>query len=333
MADIDLPDELRDALRAAWHRYVDLLAPLRPSLHGYCRRLTGNVWDAEDLAQETLLRAFATLGSVHVPIENPRAYLLRTATNAWVDVVRRRGTEATALADPSALPASADAPTDAVRDAGTVLLQRLAPQERAAVVLKELFEYSLDEIAAILGTTVGAVKAALHRGRTRLREPEAQTTRRRPLPSVALVDHFVAAYADADLPALLALMLDTGSVENVGSSVDVGRAAFGRDRGWFWHLVNGHPEWPAEFAYEAARLERREVDGEPVALGFATRRGREGLEQVLRFQEDDGRIARIRGYSFCPETMREVGTMLGLRVRTGLYRFPTPAPGKTWEGA
>jgi hypothetical protein len=54
---------------------------------------------------------------------------------------------------------------------------------------------------------------------------------------------------------------------------------------------------------------------------------------VLRFDEVDGRIARLRGYAFCPETMREVGAALGLRVRTGLYRYPTPAPGQHWKGA
>ena len=72
MGDLELPDGLRDELRGAWHRYIDLLAPLRPALHGYCRRLSGNLWDAEDLVQDTLLRAFGTLGSVHARIENPR---------------------------------------------------------------------------------------------------------------------------------------------------------------------------------------------------------------------------------------------------------------------
>ena len=74
----------------------------------------------------------------------------------------------------------------------------------------------------------------------------------------------------------------------------------------------GHPEWPAAFQYEAARIERAVLDGEPLVLGFTTRRGREALEQVLRFEEQDGRIARMRGYAFCPETMREVGEALGL---------------------
>ena len=323
-------DELRDDLRAAWHRYIDLVAPLRPVLHGYCRRLTGDVWDAEDLVQDTLLRAFGTLGSIFTRIENPRAYLLRTATNLWIDAARRRGTEADALAEAAPDPAPSGDTAGAVRDAGTVLLQRLAPQERAAVVLKELFDYSLEEIAAVLGTTVGAVKAALHRGRTRLREPEGEAASQRPVPSVALVDRFVEGYRAADIPGLLTLMLDTASVENVGSSMDVGRAAFARKPGWFDGLVHGHPEWPPQFAYESARLERHVFHGEPLALGFATRRGREALESIIRLTEEDGRIARIRAYAFCPETMRAVGEELGLRVRTGLYRFPTPEPGKLW---
>jgi len=324
-----VPDDLRNELRAAWHRYIDLLAPLRPGLHGFCRRLTGNVWDAEDLVQDTLLRAFGTLGSVSVRIENPRAYLLRTATNLWIDTVRRRESEATALAEPSRESGITSVGTGTARDAGTVLLQRLAPQERAAVVLKELFDYRLEEIADVLGTTVGAVKAALHRGRSRLQDSEAVP--RRPRPSVALVDRFVEAYNAADVPGLMELMLDSGSVENVGCSIEVGREAFRRKQGWFHKAVYGHPEWPAEFAYKAARLERSLFEGEPVALGFCTRRGREALEQVIRLDEEDGRIARLRGYAFCPETMREFGTALGLRVRTGLYRYPTPAPGKSWE--
>ena len=101
MGDVELPDALRDELRGAWHRYVDLLAPLRPALYGYCRRLTGNVWDAEDLVQDALLRAFATLGSIHHQIRNPRAYLLRTATNLWIDTLRRRDAEAAAAISPA----------------------------------------------------------------------------------------------------------------------------------------------------------------------------------------------------------------------------------------
>ncbi len=328
MSDAELPDALRDELRTAWHRYVDLVAPLRPALHAVCRRLTGNLWEAEDLVQDTLLRGFAALGSIHHRIENPRAYLLRTATNLWIDAQRRRGSEARALAEVDP-PAPAPAP-GAVREAGERLLQRLSPQERAAVVLKDAFDLSLEEIADVLRTTVGAVKAALHRGRGRLDEPEGGAASQRPRPSLALVDRFVALYTAADVKGLVALMLDGGSVENVGCGVEFGRENFPREDGWFQRAVFGHPEWPAELQYTGSRLERVVLDGEPLVLGFATRRGREALEQVLRIEEVEGRIARLRGYAFCPETMREVGEKLGLRVRTGLYRYPTAAPGRSY---
>ena len=329
MDEAVLPAGLRDELRASWHRYVDLTAPLRGDLHRYCRRLTGNLWDAEDLVQDALLRAFSRLGQTHHEIRNPRAYLLRTATHCWIDALRRRHVESEAQAALAQAEPSSGAPAGAARDAGALLLARLAPQERAAMVLKELFDFTLAEIAELLGTTVGAIKAALHRGRERLREGEAAAPR--PAPSPALVDRFVALYAAKDMAGLVALMLDGGSIENVGCGVEFGREAFESRDGWFHHAVFGHPEWPAPFQYESARIERALLDGEPVALGFTTRRGREALEQILRFEEEQGRILRIRGYAFCPETMREAAAALGLEVRTGLYRYPTPAPGTTYR--
>ena len=64
-----------------WHNFIDALMPLRPGLHAYCRKLTGNLWDAEDLVQETLLRAFGHWGVIYPGIRDPRACLLKTATN------------------------------------------------------------------------------------------------------------------------------------------------------------------------------------------------------------------------------------------------------------
>lgn len=328
MVDEELPGALRDELRAAWHRYIDRIAPLRTSLHGYCRRLTGNLWDAEDLVQDTLLRAFATLGSIHHEIDNPRAYLLRVASNLWIDGARRSESEARALAPlrEGASAVTSDAGAGELRDVGRALFERLSPQERAALVLREAFELSAEEIATILNTSAGAVKAALHRGRERLRD-EARAPRR-PRASRALVEAFVAAYNAADLEALLALMQEGGQVENVGCGLEYGHRNFRTRQSWFHAALQGHDEWPAELRYQAPRMQLAEVAGEPVAIGFVTRRGSEALEQVMRIDEDGGRIARLRGYAFCPETMREIGAGLALPVRTGLYRYPTPAPGK-----
>ena len=334
MAEVETSDTLRDDLRTAWHRYIDMLVPLRPDLYRYCRRLAGNVWDGEDLVQDTLLRAFGHWGVTYPAIRDPRAYLLRTATNVWIDTLRRRETEARApVGTPDGARGLGVTPetSSEVRDAGARLLQRLSPQERAAVVLKEVFDMTLKEIAELLGTTTGAVKAALHRGRDRLHEPEGAAVARRPLPSPELLDRFIERYNAKDVAGLVALMLDGATAENVGNSFHIGRDHPTGGTPEFLHkVVHGHEEWPAQTRPDSMRIERAEFEGEPIVLMFVTRWGSESLEVVFRFEEQDGRIFRIRAYGFCPETIRAVGEALGVRVLTGLYRAPTPAPGANW---
>jgi RNA polymerase sigma-70 factor, ECF subfamily len=336
VANLETPQALRDDLRTAWHRYIDMLVPLRPALYSYCRHLTGSIWDAEDLVQDTLLRAFGQWGVTSPEIRDPRAYLLRTATNVWIDRLRRRETEARATSlNPDEIPARGTNPDTVreLRDAGSRLLGRLSPQERAALVLKEVFEMTLGEIAALLATTEGAVKAALHRGRGRLREPVEAWTSPRPPPSPELLDRFIERYNAADVKGLLALMLEGGSAENVGNSVHVGLDSSEGTPHFLDKVVHGHAEWPPVFRADSTRIERVELGGEPIALMFATRRGREALEVVFRFEEQEGRIARLRAYGFCPDSVRAVGAALGVKVRTGLYRAPTPAPGARWRDA
>lgn len=317
MDGIGLPDTLRDQARTAWLRYLEHVAGLRPALHRTCRRLTGDPWDAEDLLQETLLRGFATLGSTHHTVRNPRGYLVRIATNLWIDAVRRRRREDDALeagvegpADPAASPAQGVA----LREAGAALMQRLPPKERAALVLKDVFDMDADAIAELLGSTQGAVKAALRRARGRLRDPDEEGPARRAAPSAALVDRFVERLEASDLPGLLALMLDTATVEMPGVLVEHGRAEFERTGSWLWQAVHVHPERPPETRPEKFHNERGVFRGEAVMLSFAPRGDPRPLMAVTRFEELDGRIARIRAYNFCPETVAEVGAALGLVV-------------------
>src|SRR3977135_2126437 len=82
-------DSLADGVKTTWHRFVDAFEPIRPELYRYCRALTRNAWDAEDLVQDTLARGLATLGCLFQPIENPRAWLFRVASNLWIDRQRR----------------------------------------------------------------------------------------------------------------------------------------------------------------------------------------------------------------------------------------------------
>jgi RNA polymerase sigma-70 factor (ECF subfamily) len=322
MTNPQISDEVRDAARTAWRRYLDVLTPFRPELHRYCRGLTGDVWDAEDLVQETLLKGFASLGSVNVSIANPRGYLVRIASHLWIDGHRRNVLETSALAmlDDDGVTTQPD--RDRMRAAAARLLERLSPQERAAVVLKDVFDMTLAEIAEALSTSVGAVKAALHHGRGRLKN--ASPTRVR-IASAALVDRFVERLDAGDLAGLLSLMLDTAAVEMPGALIEVGRREFERKGSWLWQEVNVHPDLPPEVRPPKWSNRRVMFQGEPIVLGLAPAPDGPRLQGITRFEEDDGKIARIRSYCFSPETAAEVAQAFGLEVGWIPYRFPTPA--------
>ena len=304
----------------SWLRYLELLDGFRPDLYRYCRRLTGNVWDAEDLVQDTLEQGFARLGLLSRRIDNPRGYLLRIASNRWISHKRHERVERASLDAEGLAPQPVASPEHGatLRDAGAALLERLAPQERAAVVLKETFEFTLDEIADLLGTTVGAVKAALHRGRERLRNADDAIAPRHPV-SRAVVDRFVEHYNRRDMPAMLALMLDTASIDMHGAEHFVGRKEFGREPGWFYYnFYNPFDGKPSAAVWETVIL-----DEEPIVLVLNPRDNQLCVTSVMRLETCDDRISRLRVYAMCPDTISEVADRLGRRcAKMGMYHLP-----------
>jgi RNA polymerase sigma-70 factor (ECF subfamily) len=318
-----IPDDIRAATRAAWPRYLDLVVPFRPDLFRYCRALTGNVWDAEDLVQDTLLRGFATLGTA--PVDNVRGYLVRTASHLWIDAQRRRRVERDALASEAVMATpSIQHPSDAAgtRNAAAALIEHLAPRERAAVVLKEVYDMSLGDIAAMLATSENAVKAALHRGRGKLKDGAPSRAR---TASPMLVEKFVRCLDASDLDGLLALMLDTATITMPPSLVENGRSEFSRKGSWLWQSVNVHPDLPPDLRPPKWVNRVVEYRGETIVLGLMPPSHGGTLQGINRFEEEDGRIARIRSYCFAPEVAAEVAQELGLAVGWIPYRFPMPA--------
>ncbi len=269
------------------------------------------------------MRGFSILGLGQAEITDPRAYLLRIASNAWIDWQRRKAVEVSALDQIAAVSPrhTSSAPEDgaAVRDAGAVLMQNLAPQERAAVVLKDLFDMSLEESARILGSSIGAIKAALHRGRSRLQNAQssdAQLTRpaRRMNPGKALLDRFAQLYNERDMPGLVALMLDDGGIEMVGVEMEVGRKWFERkETGWFAHNFQS--------MRPGTRWEPIDYNGESIVLVLAKHEGKDVLLSVMRLEAIDDRISRIRSYAFSPEILDEVANTLGLLRGPAMYSF------------
>ncbi|MBA2674629.1 MAG: RNA polymerase sigma factor, partial [Ramlibacter sp.] len=153
---------------------------LRPELHRYCARLMGSVIDGEDVVQDTFLRAFAALPELDdaTPL---RPWLFRIAHNRAMDLLRARALRlaepmdaASAVADP----ANPDPAETLMRQeaVGTAVSRfaELPVAQRSVVILKDVLEESLADIAALLGISTDAVKGHLARGRARLREINAQ---------------------------------------------------------------------------------------------------------------------------------------------------------------
>ena len=314
----NLAFSVQGEVRGPWRNYLDALAPLRPGLYRHCVRLTGNIWDAEDLVQDALLRVFSLLGKVDADLENPQAYLFRTATNLWIDWVRRAAREQ-AWRELETDPASANmvdqlaAATDAENAAG-LLLQKLHPQERAAVVLKDVLDFSLSDTAAQLNTTVGAVKAALHRGRSRLDERMSPAGFQPP--DRVLVERFMRALDEIDLQVLQEICAQDLTVELVGGAETV---SLETSKAFFQHAHFVMPE--IGFGADP-RWSLIDYQGEPLVLGYRTLDGFEGINEVHRLDVVDGKIKRVRCYCFCPDTLAALAEELGERVVRRPYRSP-----------
>jgi RNA polymerase sigma-70 factor (ECF subfamily) len=198
-----------------------LLSESRPKLHRYCARLTGSVVDGEDVLQEALVKAVAAAPAAG-SIANPEGWLFRIAHNVALDFLRRRarrdalasGADVDRLVDP------ADVADDRLAAAaGLRTFMELPVAQRSSVILMDVLGYTVAEVAAIIESSVPAVKSALHRGRTRLRELAA-APEDRPSPRLDPTEQArLAAYVDRfnarDFDALRALLAEDVRLELV----------------------------------------------------------------------------------------------------------------------
>jgi RNA polymerase sigma-70 factor, ECF subfamily len=154
---------------ARYVAFLETITHLRPRLHRYCSRMTGSALDGEDVMQEAVFEAYRKLDT----FDDSRAlspWLFRIVHNRCIDFLRRRQVrqEAEAAVAGPELVLPIDPPGRGIDRAVERLVVGLPPKERACVLLKDVFDYSLDEIADLVDSTVGGVKAALSRGRAKL---------------------------------------------------------------------------------------------------------------------------------------------------------------------
>ena len=241
---------------AAAGGFDGLLARMRPRLHRYCARRVGSVIDGEDVLQDALIKAVeshATAGA----IGNPEGWLFRIAHNTALDFLRRRNRQQ-ALRSAEEVDMIAD-PADAVlsrqiASASLRTFMRLPVAQRASVILMDVLGCSLTEICEVMDFSLPAVKAALHRGRTQLREL-ADEPDDRPPPKLSDADRkrlgvYVAHFNARDFDAIRAMIADDVRLDLVNKTRMNGKIEVSKYFGNYskvsdWHLVpglvEGHP--------------------------------------------------------------------------------------------
>src|SRR6478609_3231277 len=137
------------------------------SLYRYAYLLTANHADAEDLAQQTLLKAYSSWSRVSAA-DSPTAYLRRTLTNTFLSARRPKARQAELLTD---APPETGAPSRGPEDRMVLWphVRSLPPRQRAVVVLRYYEDLSEQEIADVLGCSTGTVKSTAHRALQTLR--------------------------------------------------------------------------------------------------------------------------------------------------------------------
>jgi RNA polymerase sigma-70 factor (ECF subfamily) len=271
--------------------FLALAGELRPDLHRYCARLVGSVIDGEDVVQDALVRAFVALQDLD---EAPplRPWLFRIAHNRALDLLRGREVRvaepidaATDVADPAQPdPLEILMRKEAVKTAVSRFAQ-LPTLQRSVVILKDVLDESLIEIAALLDLTVDAVKAHLARGRAHLREINAHGRPARDArPASAAVARYVALFNQRDWDSLRALLADDVKLHQSLHPLRVGRA----DVGLFFTLYAGIDG----ISLAPAWLEGREV------IAVFEDRADPKPSYIMWLEWRDGRISFIRDYRY-----------------------------------
>lgn len=273
---------------------------LRPDLHRFCTRMLGNPWDGEDVLHDALVLAFYHFDEVR-EAGSLKTWLFRIAHNKCIDFLRaRRAFDALdeESGAPSAHEETAMDETLEQRQRAQAALRSIVTQlpakERACLLLKDLLDTSLEETAEITGSSVGAVKAALHRGRTKLAQISPEPTPAGPKLDPrqrAQLERYLAAFNRRDWDAVRTLLAEDAQLQVVQRSEGPLR-----DAPYFTNYARLPYHW---------RLALARVDGIESVVHFRESDGRWLPHHVVQIDLHQGQVVRVRDYIHVEYMLRE----------------------------
>jgi RNA polymerase sigma-70 factor (TIGR02957 family) len=251
---------------------AELLEELRPSAFAVAYRMLGSVTDAEDIVQEALLRFHQELERGE-EIASPRAFVATVVTRLSIDQLRSARARREQyvgewmpeplVTDPREDPAEQAEIADTLSFAFLVLLEQLTPEQRAAFLLHDVFDYPFAQVAEIVGTGEDNARQLASRARRQMREDrprfEASSEQRE-----ELAEGFFAATERGDLEALESLLAEDVELhgDGGGKAPALARMLRGRDRA----LRTLRAWWRVTERIGGITFERTELNGQPGAL-------------------------------------------------------------------
>lgn len=305
-------DQIEQVRRLRWE-FAAAVEPHRPALYAHCRKLTGDPFDAEDLHQEALLRAFSRLAVRFEPIVNPRAWLFRVATNLWIDTTRRRVRLPQQPIAPDAVQAAtaAEAPGPELVDAAPRFLHALPRKEAMSLVLCDVLGYSMAQAADFLACSEASVKMAASRARRRLAASREDGTLSETPPDPGdVAERFARALRERDASALVALIDEHACARVLGCAEEEGRD----------EIVRGSLRYALATDQCVDTTAIRWGERDLLAMWYAREDGGDPVVRDLwRLTVVHGQVVGLDHHFFSPDLLAEVCGELGLAFETNGY--------------